>query len=169
MKNITDDSDSDFDENAFLVENWCEKYQLLLNKYIKITIAYELLKTEHDMLKEEKENYLEKFNFQRMNMVLYLREIMFYFEKLNKKEKLFPLKLRSFTQGLGTKILNKIIKKCKSLGDKRGLGHANKNETPIIGETMFIKGKEETPKSIASSTTPLQCSICKRKNRIHLM
>lgn len=63
MKNITDDSDSDFDENAFIVENWCEKYLLLLNKYIKITITYELLKIDHDMLKEEKENYLEKFDF----------------------------------------------------------------------------------------------------------
>lgn len=63
MKNIIDDSDSGFDENAFIVENWCEKYQLLLNKYIKITITYELLKIDHNMLKEEKENYLEKFDF----------------------------------------------------------------------------------------------------------
>lgn len=54
MKNITADSDGDFDENAFIAENWCEKYQLLLNKYIKITITYELLKIDHDMLKEEK-------------------------------------------------------------------------------------------------------------------
>lgn len=63
MKNIIDDSDSGFDENAFIAENWCEKYQLLLNKYIKITITYELLKIDHNMLKEEKENYLEKFDF----------------------------------------------------------------------------------------------------------
>lgn len=63
MKNIIDDSDSGFDENAFIDENWCEKYQLLLNKYIKITITYELLKIDHNMLKEEKENYLEKFDF----------------------------------------------------------------------------------------------------------
>lgn len=63
MKNIIDDSDSGFDENAFISENWCEKYQLLLNKYIKITITYELLKIDRNMLKEEKENYLEKFDF----------------------------------------------------------------------------------------------------------
>lgn len=34
-----------------------------MNKYIKITSAYESLKTEHDVLKEEKVNYLEKIQF----------------------------------------------------------------------------------------------------------
>lgn len=89
------------------------------------------------------------------------------FREIEQERKVVPSKSEIFH--LETKILNKIIKKCNSLGDKRGLGHANKNETPVIGETMFIKGKEETSKSVASSTTPLQCSICKRKNRMHLM
>ena len=46
---------------------------------------------------------------------------------------------------LGTKMLNEILDKCKTNGDKRGLGFINKNETPTSGESVFAKGKDETP------------------------
>ena len=45
---------------------------------------------------------------------------------------------------LGTKVLNEILDKCKTHGDKRGLGYINKYETPFSGESMFVKSKNET-------------------------
>ena len=46
---------------------------------------------------------------------------------------------------LGTKVLNEILNKCKTHGDKWGLGCINKDETPSSGETMFFKGKKWNP------------------------
>ena len=40
-----------------------------------------------------------------------------------------------------TKVLNEILDKCKTHGDKRGLGYINKDETPSTRETIFVKGK----------------------------
>lgn len=53
-------SDIDFIDNVSIIENWYEKYQSLLNKYIKISFPYESLKIEHGVLKEEKVNHHEK-------------------------------------------------------------------------------------------------------------
>ena len=44
-----------------------------------------------------------------------------------------------------TKVINKILDKCKTHGDKRGLGYINKDQTLFNGETKFVKGKDETP------------------------
>ena len=44
-----------------------------------------------------------------------------------------------------TKVLNEMLNKCKTCGDKRGLGCINKDETPSNGEIVFVKGKDETP------------------------
>ena len=44
----------------------------------------------------------------------------------------------------GTKVLDEILHKCKTNGNKRGLGYINKDETPCSGETMFVKGKDNT-------------------------
>ena len=41
----------------------------------------------------------------------------------------------------GTKVLNNILKKCKSHGDKRGLGYISKTKTPTSGAIVFAKGK----------------------------
>ena len=41
----------------------------------------------------------------------------------------------------GTKVFNEILDKCKTHGNKRGLGYINKNETPSSGKTIFVKGK----------------------------
>ena len=38
-------------------------------------------------------------------------------------------------------MLNEFFDKCKTHGDKRGLGYINKNETPFSGATVFVKGK----------------------------
>ena len=41
-----------------------------------------------------------------------------------------------------TKVLNVIFDKCKTHGDKRGLGYMNKVETITSGEIIFVKGKD---------------------------
>ena len=44
-----------------------------------------------------------------------------------------------------TKVLNEILDKCKTHGDKWGLGCINKDETPFSGESVFVKGKDVSP------------------------
>ena len=58
---------------------------------------------------------------------------------------------------LGTKVLNEILDKCKTHGDKRGLGYINKYETPFSGESMFVKSKNETLNQV---TSPKNLSLC---------
>ena len=45
----------------------------------------------------------------------------------------------------GTKILNKIISKCKSSRDKKSLGYVNKVEIRTSRQLTFVKSKEKTP------------------------
>ena len=42
-------------------------------------------------------------------------------------------------------MLDEILEKCKSHGDKIGLRYINQIETPTSRDIIFIKGKEETP------------------------
>ena len=49
---------------------------------------------------------------------------------------------------LGTKVLNEILDKCKIYDDKRVLECINKDKTPSSGETMFIKGKDITMRTL---------------------
>ena len=53
-----------------------------------------------------------------------------------------------------TEVLNEILDKWKTYGDKRCLVYINKNETPSNGETMFVKGKDEIPNQVASFKNP---------------
>ena len=39
----------------------------------------------------------------------------------------------------GTEVLNEILDKCKTHGDKRGMRYINKYETPSSRETVFVK------------------------------
>ena len=55
---------------------------------------------------------------------------------------------------LGTKLLNEILDKCKTYGDKRGFGYINKGETPSSGEIVFVKGKDEIPNQATSPQNP---------------
>ena len=57
----------------------------------------------------------------------------------------------------GTKVLNEILDKCKTHGNKRGLGYINKDETPYSGEILFVKGKDNTPNQVES---PKKTSLC---------
>ena len=63
---------------------------------------------------------------------------------------------------LGAKVLNKILDKCKIHGNKRGLGYINKYETPSNGETMFVKGEDETLIPIESHKKTSLCTHCKK-------
>ena len=46
----------------------------------------------------------------------------------------------------GTKVLNEILDKWKTHGDKRGLGHINKDETLSNREIIFVKRKKKRKK-----------------------
>ena len=50
----------------------------------------------------------------------------------------------------GTKMLNEILHKCKTNGNKRGLRYIKKDETPYSGETMCVKGKDDTANQVES-------------------
>lgn len=52
--------------------------------------------------------------------------------------------------------------KLKNCGDKGGLGYVNNIEILINGETIFIKGKQETPNPVASFNTLPWCSILQK-------
>ena len=43
---------------------------------------------------------------------------------------------------LESKVLNEILNKGKTHSNKRSLRHINKDETPIGGEIVFVKGKD---------------------------
>ena len=55
---------------------------------------------------------------------------------------------------LRTKMLNEMLDKCKTHGDKWGLEYINKDETLSSGEIVFVKGKDETPNQVASLINP---------------
>ena len=59
---------------------------------------------------------------------------------------------------LGTIVLNEILDKSKTHGDKSGLRYFNKDETPTSGETMFVKGKDEILNQTSSSKNPSLCT-----------
>ena len=84
----------------------------------------------------------KKKDFLSLNIILFLGEIILL---LKRWKVIGPLHLwmRSFT--LEQKCLMKILDKCKTHGDKRGLGHINKDETLSNREIIFVKRKKETP------------------------
>ena len=59
-------------------------------------------------------------------------------------------------------MLNEILDKCKTHGDKRGLGYINKDETPFSGETMFFKGKDDAPNQVESLKKTSLCTHFKK-------
>ena len=63
---------------------------------------------------------------------------------------------------LGTIVLNEILDKCKTHGDKRGLRYFNKDEIPTSGETMFVKGKDKILNQTSSSKNPSLCTHQKK-------
>ena len=93
------------------------------------------------MLNVEKTNLLEKVRF-----------LEFEHHSLLEKNNALTQKIKSNKPSSSmngnfhprTKMLNEILDKCKTYGDKRALGHINKDETPSSGEIMFFKFKNDT-------------------------
>ena len=59
-------------------------------------------------------------------------------------------------------MLNEILDKCKTHGDKRVLRNINKDETPCSGETMCVKGKDDTANQVESPKKTSLCTHCKK-------
>ena len=62
-------------------------------------------------------------------------------------------------------MLNEILDKFKTHGDKRGLEYINKDETPFNVETMFFKGRDEIPNQTKSPKKASLCTHCKKIGR----
>ena len=67
---------------------------------------------------------------------------------------------------LRTKVINEILDKCKTHGDKRGLGYINKDETPSHGEIVFVRGKDETPNQ---TTSPKKTILCTHLRNLYIL
>ena len=87
-------------------------------------------------------NALRKFNFLSLNIIIFLREIVFSLKRLKFFNPLLQL-MRFFF--LELKCLMKYLTNATH-GDKRELGYINKIETPTSGDTMFVKCKEALAK-----------------------
>ena len=54
-------------------------------------------------------------------------------------------------------MLNAILDKCTH-GDKRDLGHINKDETPSSGDIVFVKDKDDTPNQVEYAKKKSLCT-----------
>ena len=105
------------------------------------------------MLCEEKSNHIEKIQFSRLSINIYLRETIFLTREIECQEYFFS---SNGVFNLGTEVLNDILNKCKSHEDKRNLNYINEIETPTNRDAIFVKGKKETPNQVGSpSPSPL--------------
>ena len=89
---------------------------------------------------------LRKFIFLRLSINFSLREMISYNSRDWMSNSSFSSNKVFYP---GTKVLNDILNKCKSHGDKKDLGYINKTETPTSGDIVFVKGKEETSNHVS--------------------
>ena len=59
-------------------------------------------------------------------------------------------------------MLDEILEKCKSQGDKKGLDYISKTKTSTSGGIVLVKSKEETPNQETSSSTLSLFTHCKK-------
>ena len=97
-------------------------------------------KNKINMLNVKKTNLLEKIRFLESEHYSLLENNNALTQEI-KSNKPFSSVNENFDPK--TKVLNEILDKCKTLGDKRGLGYINKDKTPSSGETMLVEGKDE--------------------------
>ena len=86
-------------------------------------------KAKIDELNEEKKNFIEKIQFLQSQHHSLLKRNNVLSQEI---EKIKSFSSVNETFHPGTKILNDILDKSKSHGDKRGLGYINKTKTPIV-------------------------------------
>ena len=98
-------------------------------------------KKKIDVLNVEKPNLLEKVRFLEFEHHSLLEKNNALTQEIKSNK---PSSYMNENFHCRTKVLNEILDKCKTHGDKRGLGYINKDETPSSGEIMFFKFKNDT-------------------------
>ena len=104
-------------------------------------------KNKIDVLNAEKTNLVEKIRFLEYGHHSFLENNNALTWEIKNNE---PSSSMNEKFHLGTKVLNEILDKCKTHGDKRVLRNINKDETPCSGETMCVKGKDDTANQVES-------------------
>ena len=160
------DSDCDSDDDEFideqrveLLSNLVVEHDKLIKSYMKRNDILDAHKNKIDVLNVEKTNFLEKIRLLEFehHSLLEKNNVLTQEIKNNKPSSSINEKFH-----LGTKVLNEILDKYKTHGDKRGLGYINKDKTPYSGETRFFKGKDNTPNQVQS---PKKTSPCTHYNK----
>ena len=96
------------------------------------------------MLNTEKINLLEKVRFLESEHHSLLEKNNPLTQEIKNNKPFFSMNKTFYPK---TKMLNAILDKCTH-GDKRDLGHINKDETPSSGDIVFVKDKDDTPNQV---------------------
>ncbi|KAL6319880.1 hypothetical protein AAG906_036952 [Vitis piasezkii] len=138
------DCDNDRDDDEFtdeqrveFLDNLVVGHQRLIKSYMKNNDILQAHKNKIDVLNVENTNFLEKVRFLESKHHSLLEKNIALTQEIKNNN---PSSFVDENFHVGTKVLNEILDKCKTHGDKRGLGYINKDETPSNGETVFVKG-----------------------------
>ena len=151
------DGDSDDDEfideqRAELLSNLVVEHERLIKSYMKNNVILKAHKNKIDVSNVKTTNSLEKIRFleSKHHSLLEKNNALIQEIKNNK-----PSSFANENFHPRTNVLNEILDKCKTHGDKWGLGSIKKYETPSSGETMFVKGKDTSNQVDYSKKTSL--------------
>ena len=134
MKHENDfDCDSDSDDNEFTDEqraeffgNFFVEHERLIKSYMKNHEVLDAHKNKIDVLNAEKTNLLEKIRFLEFEHHSFLEKNNAHTQEIKNNK---PSSSVNENFHPRTKVLNEILDKCKTHGDKRSLGYINKDET----------------------------------------
>ena len=166
------DYDIDSDDDEFTDEQRVELLSNLIFENERLIKSY--LK-DHDILEAHK-NKINMLNVENTNLLMKIRFIESKHHSLIEKNNALIQEIKnnkSFSSmnekfHLGTKVLNEILDKYKTHGDKRGLGYINKDETPTNREIMLVKGKDETPNLVESPKKNHYAHIVRKLDTLNL-
>ncbi|KAL6315634.1 hypothetical protein AAG906_003738 [Vitis piasezkii] len=128
------DCDSDSDDDEFTDEQRVEflsnlvvEHERLIKSYMKNNDILDAHKNKIYVLNVEKTNFLEKIRLLEFEHHSLLEKNNALNQEIKNNK---PSSSMNENFHLGTKVLNEILDKCKTHGDKRGLGYINKDKTP---------------------------------------
>ena len=128
------DCDSDSDDDEFTDEQRVEflsnlvvEHERLIKSYMKNNDILDAHKNKIYVLNVEKTNFLEKIRLLEFEHHSLLEKNNALNQEIKNNK---PSSSMNENSHLGTKVLNEILDKCKTHGDKRGLGYINKDKTP---------------------------------------
>ena len=123
------DSDDELtnEQRVEFLSNLVVEHVRQIKSYMKNNDILDAHKNKIDVLNAEKTNLLEKVRFLEFEHRSLLEKNNPLTQEIN-NNKSFSSVNKFFYYG--TKMFNEILDKCKTHGDKRGLGHINKDETP---------------------------------------